>query len=164
MLAKDGLPMPEDLQAVLPSAARLEQGPVAVIECFQEIPCNPCAEACPNKAITIPANISARPVFDESRCNGCGACVARCPGLAIFVVDYYFSESESLLKLPYEFAPLPAKGETVEALNRCGAKVGEGRIVRVQTQANKTAVLWLTVPREQAADVRNIRMRKENAL
>ena len=30
----------------LPSKERYEKGPVAVIECVQEIPCNPCEAAC----------------------------------------------------------------------------------------------------------------------
>ena len=62
MLAVDGIPTNEDLRAVLPEPGRLKQGPVAVIECFQQIPCNPCAEACPRGAITMPGSISERPL------------------------------------------------------------------------------------------------------
>ena len=97
MLAVDGIPTNEDLRAVLPEPGRLKQGPVAVIECFQQIPCNPCAEACPRGAITMPGSISERPLFDEAKCNGCGLCVTRCPGLAIFVIDYDWSPVAALL-------------------------------------------------------------------
>ena len=164
MLAVDGIPTNEDLRAVLPEQGRLKQGPVAVIECFQQIPCNPCAEACPRGAITMPGSISERPVFDESKCNGCGLCVSRCPGLAIFVVDYDWSPMAALLKIPYEFAPLPASGEVVEAIDRAGKPVGAATVQRVQQQANRTTVLWLAVDKTIAMDVRNIRRRKEVAL
>lgn len=157
MLTRDGIPSAEDLYGVTPLAGRLEQGPVAVIECFQEIPCNPCADACPRGAITMPSNISARPTFDDSKCNGCAICVTRCPGLAIFIVDYSYSASEAMLKIPYEFSPLPESGEEVEALDRAGKPAGSARVLRVQQQANKTTVLWLTVPKNIALDVRNIR-------
>lgn len=164
MLAVNGIPTTEDLRAVLPADERLKQGPVAVIECFQQIPCNPCAEACPRGAITMPGSISERPVFDESKCNGCGLCVTRCPGLAIFVVDYNWSPVAALLKIPYEFAPLPANGEVVEAIDRAGITVGAATVQRVQQQANRTTVLWLAVDKTVAMDVRNIRRRKEVAL
>ena len=164
MLAVNGIPTTEDLRAVLSADERLKQGPVAVIECFQQIPCNPCAEACPRGAITMPGSISERPVFDESKCNGCGLCVSRCPGLAIFVVDYDWSPMAALLKIPYEFAPLPASGEVVEAIDRAGKSVGAATVQRVQQQANRTTVLWLAVDKTVAMDVRNIRRRKEVAL
>jgi len=163
MLTKDGIPSAEDLCEVTPPAARLKQGPVAVIECFQEIPCNPCADACPRGAITMPGNISSRPVFDESKCNGCGICVTRCPGLAIFILDYAYSETEAMLKIPYEFSPLPETGEEVEAVDRAGQIAGCASVARVQQQANKTTVLWLTVSKNIALDVRNIR-RKRGAI
>jgi len=164
MLSVDGIPAAEDWQALLPSAPRLGQGPVAIVECFQQIPCNPCAEACPRGAITLPGSISARPVLDVSRCNGCGICITRCPGLAIFVVDFSYSDTEALLKLPYEFSPLPQNGEQVEALDRAGKPAGMATVQRVQRQANRTAVLWLVVAKDLAMDVRNIRRRKEVAM
>jgi len=164
MLAVDGIPTTEDLQAVLPAPGRLKQGPVAVIECFQQIPCNPCAEACPRGAITMPISISERPLFDETKCNGCGLCVTRCPGLAIFVVDYDWSPVAALLKIPYEFAPLPEAGEVVAAIDRAGKIIGAATVQRVQQQANRTTVLWLAVDKTIAMDVRNIRRRKEGAL
>lgn len=163
MLTKDGIPSVEDLSAVTPPTKRLNKGPVAVIECFQEIPCNPCADACPSGAITMPGNISARPTFDENKCNGCGICVTRCPGLAIFVVDFSYAATEAMLKIPYEFCPLPENGEEVQVLDRAGKAAGVARVIRVQQQANKTTVLWLAVSKDIALDVRNIR-RKMGAM
>ena len=161
MLIKDGIPSMDDLQAVTPLLGRMEQGPVAVIECFQEIPCNPCSDACPRGAITMPGSISAKPTFDESKCNGCGICLTRCPGLAIFIVDFSYSKTEAMIKIPYEFCPLPESGEEVEALDRAGKFAGVAHVLRVQQQANKTTLLWLIVPKEIALDVRNIRRKRE---
>ena len=94
----------------LPSEERLKKGPVAVIECNQEIPCNPCVAACPREAIKVKA-LTSLPELDEDRCNGCGSCIAPCPGLAIFVVDMSYSEREAVVMLPYEFLPYPKVGE-----------------------------------------------------
>ena len=112
----------------------------------------------------MPGSISERPLFDEAKCNGCGICVTRCPGLAIFVIDYDWSPVAALLKIPYEFSPLPVSGEVVEAIDRAGKPVGAATVQRVQQQANRTTVPWLAVDKTIAMDVRNIRRRKEVAL
>jgi Fe-S-cluster-containing hydrogenase component 2 len=77
-----------------PSKERLDKGPVAIIECAQEIPCNPCVESCPFDAIVISGPITELPRLDASKCTGCGSCIAVCPGQAIFVVNSKFSETE----------------------------------------------------------------------
>jgi Fe-S-cluster-containing hydrogenase component 2 len=148
-----------ELAGVLPPLERLTQGPVAVIECVQPIPCNPCEKACPFGAITVGEDITALPVIDRAKCKGCGLCISRCPGLAIFVVDA--SGPEATVMLPYEYLPLPAAGDTVEALDRGGKPVGAARILKVNTAAGLegTAVVTLAVPRELAGVVRNFRLR-----
>jgi len=50
MLATNGVVTPETLCEALPPARFSGKGPLAVIECFQSIPCNPCVEACPRGA------------------------------------------------------------------------------------------------------------------
>lgn len=160
MIEKTGVLLPHNLASCLPSVNRMSQGPVAIIECIQKIPCNPCVDACPRKAIQAMKDINECPVLDVDRCNGCGMCVANCPGLAIFVVDMNHHATTALLKIPYEFFPLPADGEVVYAIDRSGTIVGDATITRVQKTQNKTTILWLTIAKELAMQVRNIR-RKE---
>ncbi|HHV79006.1 MAG TPA: 4Fe-4S dicluster domain-containing protein [Firmicutes bacterium] len=158
MLKKTGIPEEEELKLVLPDDARRKRGPFAVFECFERIPCNPCYDACPMHAVMPFEDINDLPRLDLDRCNGCGNCVAQCPGLAVFVVDETYSEDEALLKLPYEFVPLPLAGSEVDLLDREGKKVGRGKVVRVQKARHRTAtpVVWVTVPKHLSMVVRNI--------
>lgn len=158
MIYKTGVPTKEDLQKVAPSAERLAKGPVAVIECFQKIPCNPCYTACKKGAIKEFRDINDLPEIDHDLCNGCGLCVSKCPGLAIFIIDETYSEKEALVKLPYEFVPLPKEGDTVKALNREGRVVGEARVVKIQNgkYEDRTPVISVAVPKELSMVVRNI--------
>lgn len=133
------------------------KGPTAVFECEQNIPCNPCVEACPRGAIRVFANINDCPSVDAALCNGCGICLTRCPGLSIFVVDQGYTDDKALLKLPYEFIPLPNPGDTVHAVDREGKIVGSASVIRSQQSQNKTAVIWITVPKELAMTVRHIK-------
>jgi Fe-S-cluster-containing hydrogenase component 2 len=159
LLKKTGVPSKEELMPAFPSEERMKEGPVAIIECFQNIPCNPCATSCPQDAIRDFIDINDIPVFVAEDCNGCALCVANCPGLAIFVLDETFSETETLVKLPYEFQPLPTQGEVVDVVDRGGETVGQGRVHRVQNPKSfdKTAVVWIVVPRALGRDVRFIR-------
>ncbi len=133
-----------------------QKGKIAIIECVEDIPCDPCVTACPSYAITMDSVIGI-PKLDEEKCGGCGACIAECPGLAIFVVDFDYSSEKALVILPYEFTPLPERGEKVDVLDREGNTCGKGEILRVKTHRNKTAVLSVIIPREVAMNVRNVR-------
>jgi len=64
MLEKTGLPTPKDLAKVSPSKERLSRGPVAIIECFQRIPCDPCYAACKRGAIKEFKDINDLPEID----------------------------------------------------------------------------------------------------
>jgi len=159
-LEKDGVLSPEELAELpgMPSKERLEQGAVAVIECAQEIPCNPCEKACPSGAIRVGEPITNLPTLIEDKCTGCGLCIPLCPGLAIFVVDMTYSDQEATVQLPYEFLPLPKRGETVKALDREGRVVCPARVVKVLNPKgfDHTAVITIAVPKDQAMNVRNI--------
>jgi len=63
-LATHGYLSAAEAAACLPARDRLAKGPVAVIECVQNIPCNPCEAACPARAITVGQPITALPVLD----------------------------------------------------------------------------------------------------
>ena len=160
MLRKDGIPTAEDIAKVLPSAERLAKGPVAIAECFQEIPCNPCSTACPFKAIKVEPDINATPDVHFDECTGCGTCVLRCPGLAIFVVDCSYSDTMAKVSMPYEYLPVPAKGDIVKGLNRAGEVLGDFEVTRVirGNAKNKTYVITVEVPKELVMEVRNIRV------
>jgi Fe-S-cluster-containing hydrogenase component 2 len=156
-----GVPSKEELARCpgVPPLERQERGRVAVIECVQEIPCNPCEGACSFGAITVGREITNLPVLDADRCTGCGVCIARCPGLAITVVNRAFSESEATVDFPHEYLPLPAAGDKVIAVSREGETVCEGRVVRVikPPAPGATAVVSMAIPKEYAGDVRGMR-------
>ncbi len=159
MLIKDGIPSKEDIMTVAPGEERLKKGPVAIAECFQNIPCDPCAKACVKKAITIEPDINAAPKVNFDICNGCGACISVCPGLAIFTVDMTYSDNEALVRLPFEFLPVPEQGQLVCGLDRSGKELGYFKAVRVTPgrKENRTYVITLAVPKDLAMEVRNIR-------
>lgn len=158
-LASTGEPGAGELASTLPPADRRHQGPYAVIECFQQIPCDPCHKACRSGAIRPFQDINETPAYEAASCNGCALCVAQCPGLACFVVDENYAPTEALLKMPYEFHPLPSAGQVVEALDRTGRALGTGRVTRVVRSRSKmsTPVVWVAVPRDWVQTVRNIR-------
>ncbi|KKM10780.1 4Fe-4S ferredoxin [Clostridiales bacterium PH28_bin88] len=141
-----------------PSPGRLERGPVAVIECVQEIPCNPCEYSCPRGAIRVGVPITGLPRLDEEKCTGCGACIPACPGLAIFQVDYNHGDGQALVSFPYEYLPLPREGDEVQATDRGGRVVTGGKVIKVRKpdRNDGTAVVSLAVPREFADQVRSM--------
>ena len=150
---RTGVLSKDDLLQV-PSEKQLEKG-VAFIECVQEIPCNPCVDACPVHAISM-KDINAPPFVDFDRCTSCGKCVGVCPGLAIFMIKV--KDGKAWVTVPYEFLPVPAVGDRVEALDREGASRGSA-VVRRVVKAKKTVLITVEVERSLAMDVRNIRVR-----
>ncbi len=148
---RTGILTEEQIQELAPELT----GKIAIVECVEDIPCDPCVTACPSQALTMDSLIG-KPKLLLEKCSGCGFCIAECPGLAIFVVDFDYSEDKAVVMLPYEFVPLPEKGEKVHLLDREGKKVGEGEILKVRTHKNKTTVLSVIVPKELAMSVRNV--------
>lgn len=160
MLEKTGIPTDENLQSVLPSEQRLDQGPVAIIECYQSIPCNPCYTACNRGAITEFEDINDLPKIDFELCNGCALCVSKCPGLAIMIMDKAYSQNETMLKLPYEFVPLPSEGSEIDGVDREGNFVTKVKVLKVLNPKSfdKTPIVHITLPHEYALKVRNIKV------
>lgn len=159
MLAKNGyLDMEEVLDIPgFPGMETLAKKKCVVIECQQNIPCNPCEAACPHHAITIGEPITNLPVVDPEKCIGCGLCVAQCPGQACFLVDQT-AEDYDTVTLPYEYYPLPEKNQEVYGLSRSGEYLVKAIVVRVvMTKKNdRTAVIEVKVPKGYGMKVRNI--------
>lgn len=142
-----------------PSEKRIKKGPVVIIECAEDIPCNPCETICPNGAIKVGFPITNLPELNEEKCSGCGKCIPICPGLAIFVLNYNFNEKESSLTIPYEFLPLPSKGEKVKCFDRNGKYVCKGEIVKVISpeKNNMTGLVTFSFPKRYYNVVRSFK-------
>ncbi len=165
-VAEKGVFSPADLKGLpgVPSEERMRRGPVAVIECGQQIPCNPCETNCHLGAVSLAGGcLTGLPALMEERCTGCGLCVAKCPGQAIFVVDLNFAEGVATVSFPYEFLPLPRSGDEVQGTDREGKPVVSARVIKVDTRSkdDRTAVVTIAVPVEYAHVVRGIAGRKE---
>lgn len=127
---------------VLPPEERVQKGRVAVIECIQEIPCDPCGFICKFNAIKK-EGISIPPIVDWNKCTGCRLCIPICPGLAIFNIQ--IKDDKGYVTLPYELLPQPTVGETVELVNRAGAQVGIGKVTQVLKGLKDDPGLMVTV-------------------
>lgn len=127
-----------------------------VIECTQNIPCNPCQDACPKGCISIGANITSLPTVTDSPCIGCGMCVASCSGQAIFLVDEDTGDGFGTVTLPYEFFPVPAAGDRGVALGRDGKAVCEAEVVAVRSAKafDHTNLLTMRVPKDMVMKAR----------
>jgi Fe-S-cluster-containing hydrogenase component 2 len=145
----------------VPSRERMEKGAVAVVECAQEIPCNPCVDACKYGAIVIEGSITELPILIEEKCIGCGACLAICPGQAIFLVDMTYSDDEGTVNVPYEYVPLPKAGDIVDGLNRGGEVVCQAEVKRVVNAKvnDRTPIVTLIVPKDMVMEVRSLRLK-----
>jgi Fe-S-cluster-containing hydrogenase component 2 len=141
----------------LPSRERLAEGPVAIIECTEDIPCDPCVEACKLGAISK-ASLITPPHIDYEKCTGCGSCVDVCPGLAIFVINVNYKEGKALVSIPYEMLPVPKRGERVDALDRSGKKIGAGEIVKVTKGKGATFVVSIAIGKDLAMEARSIQI------
>lgn len=159
MLAKNGY---LDIEEVLeipgyPGEQVLNNKKCVVIECSQNIPCNPCEAACPHHAITVGEPITNLPVVDPEKCVGCGLCVAQCPGQACFLVDQSHEDYDTVT-FPYEYYPLPEKGQEVYGLSRDGVYLVRATVLRcIMTKVNdRTAVVEVKVPKGYGMKVRTI--------
>ena len=89
-------------------------------------------------------------------------CVAACPGLAIFLVDKSYSETEATVSFPFEYDPLPEAGAEIDALSRAGEYVCKGRVIKVMNpkKNDHTPVVTIAIPKEHADTVRTMRRLK----
>ncbi len=159
-LLKNGYISKADLN--LPSLKEMEK-PVAVIECVQDIPCNPCEQSCPFNAIKIGKPITSLPILDAGKCKGCGTCIAKCPGLAIFVVHAPVDKEYGTVAMPYEYLPLPDIGDTVYGVDRKGEIIEKVQVKKVlqPSASDGTAVITIAVSKKNIHDIRMIRIIEE---
>ncbi len=145
-----------------PSEGRRRKGPVAVIECIQDIPCNPCEASCPEGAIQVGEDITNLPHLLEEKCIGCQSCLPPCPGQAIFLVDESSAEGVARVTMPYEFLPLPEKEEIVIALDRAGQELGDAAVIRVRKtdKMDHTALVTIEVPKEWSMRARAFKLKR----
>ncbi len=125
MLDKTGIASLEQVKSRFPKKEFLAKAK-AIIECYQDIPCNPCQTSCPFGAIHIGDDINVQPKLIVEKCTGCGICVTSCPGLAIMLAK--IEPSKAVFKIPYELLPVPKKNEIWHAINRAGAIIGDALI------------------------------------
>jgi ferredoxin len=136
-----------------------------VIRCEQEIPCNPCTDACNTKSIIIPeGNILGRPKFG-GECIGCMKCVSVCPGLAITMVDMRLDKTGKTARVmvPWEMPDDAVNvGQEVTTTGAEGEIIGKGRVMRIVSGSwmNKRKLLSLEVPSEAAVKVAGVRIRE----
>lgn len=144
----------------VPDETRLRKGPVAIYECVEEIPCDVCVFSCPFNAVSK-NKITDLPQIDFSKCTGCGVCVGRCPGLAVFVVDVSKGEHAGYVTLPHELLPAPSRNDEVVLLDREGREVGRGTVTRVyRDKMTRSWVVTVSVPKDLVMVVRAIKVIK----
>jgi ferredoxin len=139
---------------------RAAKGPVAFVDCTEDIPCNPCEEACPTGAIVVGEDICALPRLDPELCNGCGACVIACPGMAVYLLDRRGREAR--VTVPYVMRDPLEKGTDVWVVDASGKEIGRGRVVSTRSgrSGGGTVLVTVEVPEELALKVRGVRYRK----
>jgi len=142
-----------------PTDERRQKGAYVVIECPEKIPCDPCVDACTQGAISIPGSMIELPQVDYEKCTGCLLCIAKCPGLAIFVIDET-PEDHSIVYIPYELLPRPKKGDIAIGLDHEGKERCEIKITKVldSRKFDRCAVIGFSVPKDLVNDVRFIKL------
>ncbi len=142
------------------------QKAVASIECFEEIPCDVCAQTCPTQAITIGKVPRKEKILNEDRCNSCGLCVNACPSQAISLIREFKERSLSELTLPAFSEKKWKPGDFGTLLNRRGESLGSARVLETPTPESPTpgssphsekALLKLEVPSHLVWEARAIR-------
>lgn len=136
-----------------------KEGVYPVINCVQEIPCDPCEVVCPKESIKIGEPITNVPQY-VGGCIGCEICVAKCPGLAITLVDW--RKKDPIVTVPFEFNTEHyfKVGDLVEVADRLGNLLGKAEVVRIRnkTVSYGTRIIKLKVDRDIAEKVAGIRI------
>lgn len=131
-----------------------------IIDCPQDIPCNPCEKACPTKAIIVGDKINQQPNYEPAKCIGCGKCLSACPGRAILMVQYHHSDTTSKVTMPFEFLPEPEVGKELELLNKDGEFVCKGKVIETRyfDDKDRCSLIEVELPKEKAFAIRSARL------
>lgn len=135
------------------------------IHCAQEIPCNPCTEACVLQSIKIKdSSMMGRPQFDGD-CVGCCRCVSICPGLAITLIDKTYDETKktALVIVPWEMPKGEIQiGQKVVTTGMEGDSIGTGKIISMKESKwqNRRVLISLEVPFIDVDKIAGIRLKK----
>jgi sarcosine oxidase subunit alpha len=138
-----------------------------LIQCVQEIPCNPCTEVCPRRLIKIEdGTLTGLPRFEGDACLGCAQCVVVCPGLAITLVDegYDPTRKRVLLTLPLELPQNAVEvGNEFTTVGSEGETVGTGKVIafRDALSQDRRRLILLEVPFEDRLRVAGMRVRED---
>lgn len=145
----------------IPSRNRRQKGPVATIECLEDIPCNPCESSCNVDAIIVGDDITNIPHLDGDKCIACQTCVYICPGQAIFLVDESLSNDKATVMLAYEYRPLPETGDIVSAIDRAGQLLGDATVTKIRQtkKMDQTVLITIEVPKKWSMQARAIRLK-----
>lgn len=121
---REGFPvtMPSDKARLFP-----------VLGCLETIPCNPCAEVCPQQALRMPQAGAILPRAEfAGTCTGCTKCVAGCPGLAITLVDQTpRANGKARVTLAYELPLRFRVGDEVAVRGWKGEDLGKARVLEI---------------------------------
>jgi NADPH-dependent 2,4-dienoyl-CoA reductase/sulfur reductase-like enzyme/Fe-S-cluster-containing hydrogenase component 2/bacterioferritin-associated ferredoxin len=137
-----------------------------MIHCIQEIPCDPCANLCPNGLIVIDTNdIRVTPSFigNTYSCLVCERCVAGCPGLAITLVDYRSNAKAPFVSIPYEFnKDIIQSKDIVTVLDREGNSLGKYEVMGVHSipSSDHTLIVQVQAPEEIAHKIAGMRLQE----
>jgi len=146
----------------------LAEGVLPVIHCSQEIPCNPCADLCPNGLIIVDRkDIRSVPTFIGNNfcCAACERCVAGCPGLAITLVDYSSNPDRPIVSIPYEFTRDEiSASDIVTVLDTRGEKLGDLEVIDVHSipSSDRTWVVQVAADAEIATQIAGIQVQEAN--
>jgi NADPH-dependent 2,4-dienoyl-CoA reductase/sulfur reductase-like enzyme/Fe-S-cluster-containing hydrogenase component 2 len=131
-----------------------------VLHCTEEIPCNPCASACPSGGIKLGdrlGSIMDLPVFTGD-CTACKLCVAICPGLAITMAKINGDGTAEVI-LPYEFDPDFETGGNVTLMDQEGNVLGSAEVLDVKrNRKHKTNLVHVKTVEKHAALAAGIRV------
>ena len=78
------------------------------------------------------------------------------------MIEKDYAPGKAVVAFPFEYLPLPGKGQTVGVVNWEGKKIGEGLVLKVwkPLRDDPTNLIQVIVAQEIAREVRSIERRR----